>query len=85
MRAGIGCQSVDGRATRHKGYALLIRHQERIEGVFGWAKTVGGMAQTVYRGAERGRSRFILTMTVTNLARPPGVLGGWGARRMPGR
>jgi DNA-binding protein H-NS len=38
----------------------------------GWAKTIGGMAQTVYRGVERVRSRFILTMAANNLARLPG-------------
>lgn len=32
------------------------------------AKTVGGLAQTVYRGVERVRSRFILTMAASNLA-----------------
>ena len=40
-----------------------------------WAKTVGGMAQTVYRGIERVRSRFILTMAANNLARLPRLLG----------
>ena len=39
------------------------------------AKTVGGMAQTVYRGVERVRSRFILTMAASNLARLPRLLG----------
>jgi hypothetical protein len=39
-----------------------IKHLKRIEAAFGWAKTVDGMAQPVYRGAERVRSRFILTM-----------------------
>ncbi len=45
-----------------EGYALSIKHRKRIEEAFGWAKTIGGMAQTVYRGIERVRSRFILTM-----------------------
>lgn len=54
--------ALDGRTTRHEGYALSIRHRKRIEEAFGWAKTIGGMAQTVYRGVERVRSRFILTM-----------------------
>ena len=61
--------AIDGRTTRHEGYALSIRHRKRIEEAFGWAKTVGGMAQTVYRGLERVRSRFILTMAANNLAR----------------
>jgi hypothetical protein len=38
---------------------------------FGWAKAVGGMAQTVHRGVERVRSRFILTMAANNRARLP--------------
>jgi len=63
--------AIDGRTTRHEGYALSIKHRKRIEEAFGWAKTVGGMAQTVYRGVERVRSRFILTMAANNLARLP--------------
>jgi hypothetical protein len=46
--------AIDGRTTRHEGYALSIKHRKRIEEAFGWAKTVGGMAQTVYRGVEAG-------------------------------
>ncbi len=66
--------AIDGRTTRHQGYALSIKHRKRIEEAFGWAETVGGMAQTVYRGVERVRSRFILTMTANNLARLPKLL-----------
>lgn len=66
--------AIDGRTTRHKGYALSQKHRKRIEEPFGWAKTVGGMAQTVYRGVERVRSRFILTMAANNLARLPKLL-----------
>ena len=66
--------AIDGRTTRHEGYALSIKHRKRIEEAFGWAKTVGGMAQTVYRGVERVRSRFILTMAANNLARLPRLL-----------
>jgi len=66
--------AIDGRTTRHKGYALSIRHRKRIEEAFGWAKTVGGMTQTLYRGVERVRARFILTMAANNLARLPKLL-----------
>lgn len=66
--------AIDGRTTRHEGYALSIKHRKRIEEAFGWAKTVGGMAQTVYRGVERARSRFILMMAANNLARLPRLL-----------
>ena len=66
--------AIDGRTTRHDGYALSIKHRKRIEEAFGWARTVGGMAQTVYRGIERVRPRFILTMAANNLARLPQLL-----------
>ncbi len=66
--------AIDGRTTRHDGYALSIKHRKRIEEAFGWARTVGGMAQTVYRGIERVRPRFILTMAANNFARLPQLL-----------
>lgn len=66
--------AIDGRTTRHESHALSQKHRKRIEEAFGWAKTVGGMAQTVYRGIERVRSRFILTMVANNLARLPRLL-----------
>ncbi len=66
--------AIDGRTTRHKGYALSLKHRKRIEEAFGWGKTIGGMAQTAYRGLERVRSRFILTMAANNLARLPRLL-----------
>ena len=82
--------AIDGRTIRHEGYALSIRNRERIDLrrdndpphrclillTFGWAKTVGGMAQTAYSGLERVRSRFILTMAINNLARLPRLLSG---------
>ena len=66
--------AIDGRTTRHEGYALSIKNPKRIEEAFGWVKTVGGLAQTVHRGVERVRSRFILTMAANNLARLPRLL-----------
>ena len=66
--------AIDGRTTRHEGYALSQRRRKKIEEPFGWAKTVGGMAQTVYRGVERVRARFTLTMAAANLARLPSLL-----------
>jgi transposase len=68
------CSAIDGRTTRHAGYALSQKHRKKIEEPFGWAKTVGGMAQTMYRGVERVRSRFIMTMAANNLARLPRLL-----------
>jgi hypothetical protein len=41
----------------------------QAKGAFGWARTIGGKAQTMYRGTVSMRSRFILTMTANPLAR----------------
>lgn len=66
--------ATDGRTTRHAGYALSQRRRKQIEEPFGWAKTVGGMGQTVHRGVERVRARFTLAMAACNLARLRRVL-----------
>ena len=66
--------AIDGRTTRHEGYAVSQRCRKKIEEPFGWAKTVGGMAQTLHRGIERVRARFTLTMAACNLARLPKLL-----------
>ncbi len=66
--------AIDGRTTRHVGYALSQKRRKRIEEPFGWAKTVGGMAQTVHRGLDRVRARFTLTTAACNLARLPRLL-----------
>lgn len=66
--------AIDGRTTRHPGYAKSQRRRKSIEEFFVWAKTVGGMIQTMYRGIERKRPRFTLTMAACNLASLPKLL-----------
>src|SRR5690606_2859423 len=38
--------AIDGRTTRHTGYATSQRIRKRIEEVFGWIKTVAGQRKT---------------------------------------
>lgn len=45
--------AIDGRTTRHPGYAVSQRLRKRVEEIFGWMKTVGGFRRTRYRGLER--------------------------------
>ncbi len=68
--AVFGDRRTDGLST--KGYAMSQKHRKRIEELFGWSKTVRGAAQTLYRGMERVRSRFIPTLSAANLARRRG-------------
>jgi transposase len=66
--------AIDGRTTRHAGYAVSQRIRKRIEEVFGWGKTVGPLAQTMLRGAERVGAQFTFTVAGYNLARLPKLL-----------
>ncbi len=47
--------AVDSRTTRHAGYAISQKKRKLVEQAFGWAKTIGPMRQTKYRGERRVR------------------------------
>jgi transposase len=64
-----GGSAIDGRTTRHPGYAVSQVVRKRIEEHFGWGKTIGHIRQTVYRGLRRVDQHFKLTMTASNLLR----------------
>jgi transposase len=70
-----GGSAIDGRTTRHRSYALSQLVRKRIEEHFGWAKTVGRIRQTVFRGITRVDLQFKLTMTASNLVRMARLLG----------
>ncbi len=67
--------AIDGRTTRHPGYAISLQKRKRIEEVFGWMKTVAGMRKTRHRGATRVNWMFTLTAAAYNLVRMPKLLG----------
>jgi transposase len=66
--------AIDGRTTRHEGYALSLKVRKRIEEGFGWMKTVGGMRKTRHRGTARVDWMFTLTAAAYNLARMPKLM-----------
>ena len=51
--------AIDGRTTRHEGYALSQKRRKLIEEAFGWAKTIGGLARPMRRGAARMGQAFV--------------------------
>ena len=67
--------AIDGRTTRHPGYAVSLRKRKRIEEVFGWMKTAAGMRKTRHRGTARVSWMFTLTAAAYNLVRMPKLLG----------
>jgi IS5 family transposase len=66
--------AIDGRTTRHPGYALSQRIRKRIEEAFGWIKVPGGLRRTRYRGLERVGWSFTFTAAAYNLIRIPKLL-----------
>jgi hypothetical protein len=50
--------AIDGRTTRHPGYAASQQKRKRIEEPFGWSKTIGGLARPMLRGARRLAFKF---------------------------
>jgi IS5 family transposase len=66
--------AIDGRTTRHIGYAISQRIRKRIEEAFGWIKTVAGQDKTRFRGVDRVAWAFSFTAAAYNLVRLPKLL-----------
>ena len=60
------------------GYAISQRLRKRIEEIFGWSKTVGGLAQVKVRGLAKVRAVFVFAIAAYNLVRLPKLLGPTG-------
>ena len=67
--------AIDGRTTRHPGYAVSQRMRKRIEEGFGWMKTIAGLKKTKYRGLERVGWSFTMAAAAYNLIRLPKLMG----------
>ena len=66
--------AVDGRTTRHGGYAASQRIRKRIEEAFGWIKTVAGQDKTKFRGRDRVGWAFTFAAAAYNLVRLPKLM-----------
>lgn len=66
--------AIDGRTTRHPGYAASQRIRKRIEEVFGWTKSSAGHRKTKFRGLPRVRFAFTLAAAAYNLIRLPKLI-----------
>lgn len=64
-----GGSAIDGRTTRHEGYAVSQRIRKRIEEIFGWLKTAGGLSKSRFRGRARTELQALLAGTAYNLMR----------------
>jgi transposase len=67
--------SIDGRTTRHPGYAVSQRKRKLVEQAFGWMKTVGGLRKLHHRGGPLVEWIFTFTAAVYNIVRMRRLLG----------
>jgi hypothetical protein len=66
--------AIDGRTTRHAGYAVSQCIRKRIEEAFGWIKTIAGQEKTKFRGRERVGWAFTFAAAAYNLIRLPKLM-----------
>ena len=61
--------AIDGRTTRHPGYALSQRYRKKVEQPFGWMKTVGLLRKLRHRGGRKVDWIVSFTAAAYNLVR----------------
>jgi len=61
--------AIDGRTTRHAGYAVSQRKRKRVEEIFGWMKTVAWLRKVRYKGEEKIDWLFTLSAAAYNMIR----------------
>jgi len=59
--------AIDGRTSRHEGYAISQRRRKLIEEGYGWMKTVGGLRKLRHRGTAKVAAIFTFTCAAYNL------------------
>jgi transposase len=64
-----GDSAIDGRPTRHPGYAIRQRKRKRIEECFGWLKTIALMRKLRHRGVCKVDWIFTFACAAYNLVR----------------
>jgi transposase len=61
--------AIDGRTTRHPGYAVSQRVRKRVEECFGWIKTTGNGRKLRYIGLAKNQLWATCTAAAYNLVR----------------
>ena len=64
-----GGSAIDGRTTRHGGYAMSRRRRKCIGQCFGRGKTIGPIRQVMVRGLDKVDQLLTLTMASYKLTR----------------
>jgi transposase len=69
-----GGSAIDGRTTRHDGYAMSQHARPRIEPAFGWLKTIAWIRKVKLRGLPKVDWLFVFASAAFNLIRLPKLL-----------
>jgi transposase len=66
---GRSAPGLDGRTVRHESYAISQRKRKRIEEIFGWMKTVGGLRKSRFIGIGKTQLAAYMVGAAYNLLR----------------
>jgi transposase len=69
VRDGWRIQGLDERTTKKAGYRISQTIRKRIEEIFGWLKTIGGLRKSRFRGIERLEQYAQMAGAALNLLR----------------
>jgi hypothetical protein len=69
-----GGSAIDGRTTRHPGYAQSQHARPRIEPAFGWLKTIAWLRKVKLRGLAKIDWLVVFAAAAFNLKRLPKLL-----------
>src|SRR4051812_39237367 len=61
--------AIDGRTTRHPGYAISQQKRKLVEQGFGWMKTIGGLRTLHHRGGPLVTGVFTFAAAAYNIVR----------------
>jgi hypothetical protein len=68
-------RAIDGRTTRHPGYAVSIKKRKLVAETFGWTKTVGGLRKARFIGLAKVKAQTVFTLAAYNLTRMATIFG----------
>jgi transposase len=63
--------AIDGRTTRHSGYAISLSKRWLVEKPFGWLKQIGPLKKVKLRGLAKVNWLFVFSCAAFNLFRIP--------------
>ena len=72
--------NMDGRTTRHPGYAISLSCRWLVEKSFGWLKGTGSLRQVKVRGLAKVDWSFVFSCAAHNLLRLPRLLAQQAAQ-----